>query len=445
MAKKKFPKSSTSKVVATDKKLLRYVILIPLAAFIVKMIVMSNIQSGGWLGADGENYTAGVDGLLRDGFFSNEPKLSYWPAGYPLLLWPLAKISLTNFYFLVSVIQSVFFAFATYYLANQLRKSSLKYLTFLTVLLISLNPTLSLSTLAVGYEAPIASCLMMIAGLFLKIFFSASQRVFILESAYIATWFALAIFMQPRFILVGVTCIILLIIKAGLSKSSTLALAVSLAIMSISPAIMMYRNSQVIGQVTISTNLGVTMAIGAGDETEGGYARSGPEVPCEATPPATTPTDNQKVKCVIKWYLQNPTKTINLAFNKSQFFWSPWSGPLVNGTMARNPWLKISPTESIGKTTDGARLVTGFFGKTVSYGWIVGQIFFLFLGYRAIRKIGEQEKFVGIILLTPVILSWLTSIGTIGDHRFRIPTMTLSLVLQAAGILSIKNRITKAF
>jgi hypothetical protein len=445
MAKKTFPKSSPSKAVATDKKLYRYVIFIPLAAFIIKMIVMSNIQSGGWLGADGENYTAGIDGLLRDGFFSDEPKLSYWPAGYPLLLWPLAKISLTNFYFFMSIIQSVFFAFASYYLANQLRKSSLKYLTFLTVLLISFNPTLSLSTLAVGYEAPIASCLMMVAGLFLQIFSSTGQKVTILQSAYIAGWFALAVFMQPRFILIGVICLILLIVKTGLSKSSALALAVSLAIMSVSPAIMMYRNSQVIGQLTISTNLGVTMAIGAGDETEGGYDRSGPEVPCEATPPATTPTDNQKVKCVVKWYLQNPAKTINLAFNKSQFFWSPWSGPLVNGTMARNPWLKISPTESIGKTNDGARLVTGFFGKAVSYGWIIGQIFFLFLGFREIRKIGDQEKFIGVILLTPVILSWLTSIGTIGDHRFRIPTMTLSLVLQAAGILAIKKRITKAF
>ena len=445
MAKKTFSKSKSLKATATDKKLYRYVILIPLAAFLIKMIVMSNIQSGGWLGADGENYTAGVDGLLRDGFFSDEPKLSYWPAGYPLLLWPLAKVSLTNFYFFVSVIQSVFYAFATYYLANQLRKSSLKYLTFLALLLISFNPTLSLSTLAVGYEAPIASCLMMIAGLFLKIFSSTGKRAFILKTSYIAGWFSLAIFMQPRFILVGVICIILLILKTGISNSSALALVVSLAIMSISPAIMMYRNSQVIGQAAISTNLGVTMAIGAGDETEGGYDRSGPEVPCEATPPATVPTDNQKVKCVIKWYIQNPIKTINLAFNKSQFFWSPWSGPLVNGTMARNPWLKISPTESIGKTNDGARLVTGAFGKLVSYGWIIGQIFFLFLGFREIRKLGDQEKFLGLILITPVILSWLTSIGTIGDHRFRIPTMTLSLILQAAGILAVKKRITKAF
>ena len=445
MAKQIRSKKPVVQANKADARILRYLIAFPVLALMIKMIIMSNIQFGGWLGADGENYTAGVDGLLRDGFFSDEPKLSYWPAGYPLLLWPLAKISLTNFYFFVSIIQSVFYAFATYFFANQLRKSNLKYLTFLALLLISFNPTLSLSTLTVGYEAPIASCFMMVAGLFLRILSSADNRVFTLKSSYMAGWFSLAIFMQPRFILVGVIFSILLFFKTGLSRSSALALIISIAIMSISPAIMMYRNSHVIGQATISTNLGVTMAIGAGDETKGGYDRSGPEVPCDATPPATTPTDNQKVQCVIKWYIQNPVKTVNLAFNKSQFFWSPWSGPLVNGTMARNPWLKIAPAQSIRKTDDGARLVNGYFGKVISYGWIIGQIFFLFLGYKEIRKIGDQGKFFGFILIAPVMLSWLISIGTIGDHRFRIPTMALSLVLQAAGILSVRKRITKAF
>jgi hypothetical protein len=113
--------------------------------------------------------------------------------------------------------------------------------------------------------------------------------------------------------------------------------------------------------------------------------------------------------------------------------------------MARNPWLKIAPAQSIRKTDDGSRLVNGGFGKTVSYGWIVGQIFLLVLGYREIRKIGSKERLIGLMLITPVILSWIMSIGTIGDHRFRIPTMGLSLVLQAAGILAVKKRISKAF
>jgi hypothetical protein len=38
----------------------------------------------------------------------------------------------------------------------------------------------------------------------------------------------------------------------------------------------------------------------------------------------------------------------------------------------------------------------------------------------------------------------LICIGTIGDHRFRVPTMGLSLLLQVAGLLAIRDRTTKA-
>ena len=250
--------------------------------------------------------------------------------------------------------------------------------------------------------------------------------------------------MQPRFLLVGVLYFLFWMIKSKNLKSLASILALSAAIMAIGPSIMIYRNSQVIDQATISTNLGVTMAIGAGDETSGGYARTGPEVPCEPTPPATSVTENEKIACVIKWYLTNPLKTLNLAYNKTQYFWSPWSGPLANGTMARNPWLKIAPTQSIRKTQDGADLISGNFGKVISYLWILGQLILLFWGYLALRKLGAFEKMLSNLVLLPVAISWLISIGTIGDHRFRIPTMSLSLFLQAVALISIRNRTTKA-
>jgi hypothetical protein len=262
--------------------------------------------------------------------------------------------------------------------------------------------------------------------------------------AGVAGWFALAIFMQPRFLLVGALYFLYWILKTRTFKVLVLTLALSGAIMAIGPAIMMYRNSQVIDQATISTNLGVTMAIGAGDETSGGYGRTGPEVPCVPKPPATAVTDNEKVRCVIKWYLANPIKTVKLAYNKTQFFWSPWSGPLAEGTMARNPWLNIAPTQSIIKTQDGANLVNGNFGKLISYMWILGQLLLLFWGFVTIRKIGVFEKILSNLVLLPIVLSWLISIGTIGDHRFRIPTMTLSLFIQAVALKSIRDRTSKA-
>ena len=74
---------------------------------------------------------------------------------------------------------------------------------------------------------------------------------------------------------------------------------------------------------------------------------------------------------------------------------------------------------------------------------MIGQLFFLFLGYRSLRKLGSDEKFFANLLILPVILSWLVSVGTIGDHRFRIPTMSLSLFLQVAAFLALRKKLNE--
>ncbi len=444
MAKYKNTKqiAKASKKEISDSKLHKYLIAIPLIALAIKFIVMANIEAGGWYGADGENYTAGVDGLLKDGFYSDEPKLSYWPAGYPLLLWPIAAISTTKFFYIVSFLQSIFFAYSTYFFTNKLRTSSLKYLAFWVSMLITFNPTLSLSSLAVGYEAPIASCFMMIAGIIWVNANPVLDRKFWINVAFVGGWFALATFMQPRFLLIAIIIAVLWALNVIGIKNRIRIAALVTVIMMVAPAIMIIRNMEVINKATISTNLGVTMRIGAGPETSGGYSRTGPEVPCEPKAPATTVSDNEIVICVIKWYLSNPVDTARLSFNKALFFWSPWSGSEGEGTMARNPWLKISPAQQIALSSKGGQdLVIGPIGVLVSWAWIIGQMIFLFAGYRVLRKIGTDEKFLANIILTPVVLSWLISIGTIGDHRFRIPTMSMSIFLQAIAFLAIRKKL----
>ena len=446
MAKYKNTKqiAKSTKKEISDSKLHKYLIAIPLIALAIKFIVMANIEAGGWYGADGENYTAGVDGLLKDGFYSDEPKLSYWPAGYPLLLWPIAAISTTKFFYIVSFLQSIFFAYSTYFFTNKLRTSSLKYLAFWVSMLITFNPTLSLSSLAVGYEAPIASCFMMIAGIIWANANPILDKKFWLNVAYVGGWFALATFMQPRFLLIAIILAVLWALKVVGIKNRIRIAALITVIMMVAPAIMVIRNIEVIDKATISTNLGVTMRIGAGPETSGAYGRSGPEVPCEPKAPATAVSDNDVVICVIKWYLSNPVDTVRLSFNKTLFFWSPWSGPEGTGTMARNPWLKISPAHQIALSSKGGQdLVIGPIGVLVSWAWIIGQMIFLFAGYRVLRKIGTDEKFLANITLTPVVLSWLISIGTIGDHRFRIPTMSMSIFLQVIAFLAIRKKISE--
>ena len=70
-----------------------------IAVFVVKLLIIFNIQGGNieisgrpffldgiWLGADGENYLKGYEALIREGIFSKESSLNYWPAGYPLVI-----------------------------------------------------------------------------------------------------------------------------------------------------------------------------------------------------------------------------------------------------------------------------------------------------------------------------------------------------------------------
>jgi len=444
MAKYKNTKqiAKSAKKEISDSKLHKYLIAIPLIALAIKLITMGNIPNGIWLGADGENYLTGLDGLVKDGFFSKEGLLSYWPAGYPLLMWPVAEIAQSKFFYLISAIQSIFFAYATYFFTNKMAKSSLKNFAFWTSIIIAFNPTLSLSTLAIGYEAPIAACFMMIAGIIWANINPTYDKKFWLSVAYVGGWFALATFMQPRFLLIAIVIAIFWALKVVGKKNQIRIAALVIAIMMVAPAIMIFRNIEVIDKATISTNLGVTMRIGAGPETSGGYDRNGPEVPCEPKAPTTSVSDNELVICVLKWYLTNPLDTVRLSFNKAIYFWSPWSGPEATGTMARNPWLKISPAQQIGKSNqNGQDLVFGPIGILISYLWIIGQVLFLFLGYQSLRKLGRDELFFARVLITPVLVSWLLALGTIGDHRFRVPTMSMSLVLQVIAILAIRKKL----
>ena len=443
MAKQSKSKKPLTQVNKAQVKIHRYLIALPLIAFVAKLITMANIEGEIWAGADAENYLKGVDGLYAEGLFSTASILNYWPAGYPILLWLLVLISTAKFFYLIGFIQSIFFAYATYFLTKNIAKTNILWLAFSASLMISFNPTLSLSSLAIGYEAPVAACFMMLLGVIIASRLNPTKPQY-LYAIYAGAWITLATFMQPRYLLAGFVVILIW----GLTFTSKnfairLALLASVAAL-ISPAVLVARNAVAIDKPIVSTNFAVAINYGAGELATGGYARVGEFVPCPPKPPATIVSDNQTIACVLKWYVKNPLKTVKLTFNKSEFFWSPWSGPLANGTMARNPWLKIAPTQNIAKDQSGAQLVSGPIGKIISWLWIIGQIAFLFYGFLTLRRGDQTSKLIANVAMSSVVISWLISIGTIGDHRFRIPTMCLSLLLQVAGMLHIKRKFSRA-
>ncbi|NDE72030.1 MAG: hypothetical protein EB054_04940, partial [Actinobacteria bacterium] len=191
----------------------------------------------------------------------------------------------------------------------------------------------------------------------------------------------------------------------------------------------------------ISTNLGTTMNIGAGPKSTGGYTNQATGVTCPEVQGNAAAQDSARVRCVLSWYLHNPIKTLQLSWNKSVYFWSPWVGPAANGTMARNPWALNHPIIGKVRTESGAVLVYKSSGKPISWNliksiswiWMIATLILMLFGFWITWKAGALERLLGLAALGMVLVNWLSTVATIGDHRFRIPSMGMSLFLQAIG------------
>ena len=443
-------KVASSKVNRANSSHLRAIILVSAAALLLKLFWLSSQQGRGLLGADGENYLEALVGLLEGGFFSEQGKLSFWPAGYPILMWPLAELSVVNLPFFVGALQSLIFAVSVAFFSFELSKSTLRKFTWPAFLLLSLSPTLTLNSVVIGYEVTSAALFLLVITLYMRLIRTDKRSIFNWETFLAALSISVSSFMQPRIMLLAIGILIPFAVYHYRGKAIPLFLSFSLFVVAIAPAILIFRNVQAEGFAAISTNLGTTMNIGAGPKSTGGYSDAATGVPCELIEGNSSEQDKQKVYCVLKWYLENPVPSLELFVKKFFFHWSPWFGPLSNGTMLRNPWLQVHPFAKTVEMQEGFAMVYGnlgrlfpgewIFGSLISWVWILGSLGFLAYGFIALRRRGGPSTFLAWALLIPVLLNTASSIGTIGDHRFRIPTLTLSLVLQLFGAYALFSR-----
>lgn len=421
------------------------------AIFFIKLIIIFNIElvdisisdrifpiQGIWLGADGENYITGYEALVQEGVFSQAGILNYWPAGYPLLILLLSFLGKSWVLTTLAIVQSGIFSLSAYLFANQISKTKIKKYSFLVFILILINPTLSLSSMVIGYESLAASGFLIVVALIISDLVKEKNNLFLFYLAINSSIIGVIAFMQPRMLVPGILINSLWLISKVRAKIAIPLLIASITLTLFFPATLIYRNSQAVGLKSISTNLGATMNIGAGNKANGGYMQKDYGVPCELSG-SPAEQDSQKVRCVLNWYLNNPAKTANLFYKKSVYFWSPWinngfMGEVSTGTMSRNPWQKINPIINIASNPDGAKLVSGKIGHLVAWLWLLGGVSLMLYGYLLLYRQRSLERFIGNIAIIVIATNWLVSLLSIGDHRFRIPVMGMSLFLQAIGI-----------
>jgi hypothetical protein len=464
---KRIKKPSKARVISSPKHLL----LIPATLLLIKLIIIVRIQGLNWyaegeqdlgkgllklldsrlvppniwFGSDGENYVRGLLGLVQDGLFSEARNLYYWPAGYPILMWGITLLFKGNLFLALGILQSLFYAVVCTYFVEQLWKTRVRKIALPVALILSLNPTLALSSIVVGYESIVASCLLLSVALLISYAKEVQKNLLDKKIILAATSFSVASFLQPRVIALAIVFLVVWGLAFFRLKTFSLFLALYLSISFFTSGALALRNYKAMEFVAVSTNLGVTMNIGAGKGASGGYVNNPRGVVCPDPEDGKSrgekniaQQDSEVVKCVLKWYLKNPTESMRLFWNKTVFYWSPWFGPLANGTMGRNPWLEVHPLKETIKTQSGFEMVAGGFGKAVSWAWILGNVIFLFMGWRVLWIFGGIERLWGTSALAMILTNWLISLATIGDHRFRIPTMTLSLTLQVIGLFGFR-------
>jgi len=432
-------KKAVSKKQILGKRQDQKLMAIPLVVLLIKFILLFSIPNHAWIGADGENYIGGLDGLRQDGYFSTNTLLSYWPAGYPLVMYVFGSVSPSNTLVIMAILQSILYAVSSLIFVRELAKTHLAKFCFWFAWILAINPTLSLSSMVIGYEVIPASIFLLAIALFMRDYRVKNKSVVSTNSVVAASLMSLSCFVQPRFLLTAAIFFTLWAFITRPKKVIPLFIGLTLLITAVLPISLATRNSNANGYNAISTNLGITMNLGAGSGASEKYDPNGKYgVPCSEVEGDAAQKDSHLVGCVIKWYLKNPTESAPLLIRKAKYFWTPWFGPEVAGSMNRNPWLQNHPLKSLAtNTAEGNNLVYGPVGKLISWAWMAGGLIFIYLGFRRMWKAQGLVRILGLFSIMIVVTNWIISVGTLGDHRQRVPIMTMSLLLQCVGFLTL--------
>jgi hypothetical protein len=428
MASKRLVKQSNKKA----KARLTHLTMLTFIVLVIKLILVARSNQSTWLGADGESFINNAGIISNEGFFSSNGSLMYFAGGYSFLLFLFNIFGTAALPYVTILFQTVSYSFAVWVLARQLLKLPVSAIAIPFAYISLLNPTLSLSSLQIGYESPVAAIYIAVVALLLRDLSQESLKKlkwpFLLGSGLLG----FAAFLQPKFILSSLAVLIIWVIARKPSKATALVIALSILSFTVLPASLSIRSQIAVGSWIPASSLGTVAAFGAGPNATG-HGSTDTGLICDTTGLSPESASNAKFKCAVKWYLTNPIPAVELIASKSIMFWSPWAGPLAEGSQGRNLYTRFHPVLEMSQSQEGYNFIAGPFGRFLAWAWLLGGLFVLFLGFYSLWKANRVTRALGSSAMAIVLASWLIAAGTQGDHRYRVPIMGMSLLLQISG------------
>lgn len=422
-----------------------------LAITLLKLIIIFNIEpisnysAGAWLGSDTDGYLEGAKSIATDGFLSKSRFLSYYAPGYPFFIFIVDTFFGSKTFLIISILQTIFYSFSIYLLAKQISLMGLRKVAISFVFIALLNPVISLSSMQLGYESIVASLVSVILAILIKNYHDSESKFVTYQIVLVSVLMGISIWFSPRMIHVN---LVVLILYASFtkSKSSLIAILCGICIVVTFQLAMNARNYIAIGSFTSQTSLGNLALMGAGPMATGTYKNGPTGISCIVASENEASQNSEKLKCAIKWYVENPLNGAVLLWKKSYFFWGPWFGPLCCGTNGNHPYYQsFHPIKSNITSQQQIDLIFGPIGKIISWMWIIGGWILLVLGFINLWSKKGRARIAGLLSISLICLNWLSALITIGDSRYRIPLMSISLLLQTIGLSEFIRRVRYKF
>jgi hypothetical protein len=161
-------------------------------------------------------------------------------------------ISVNGFLYFISIIQGLLFAYSTFLFTSQLLRTRVAFLAIATSFMISINPTLSLSSNVIGYETPVAGLLLLSIGLLLKDRIENPDNFSVKLVVFSGLAMGISCFFQPRILLFAVGTTLVYTLSISGKKTRLKFAALSLIVLMISPAVLVARNFKAIGSATVN-------------------------------------------------------------------------------------------------------------------------------------------------------------------------------------------------
>lgn len=410
--------------------------LICLVVFFIRLIHALLLRNHAYLGADGPNYITGFLSIIKEGVYSSDQHLLYWPPGYSFFMFIAYLLVPTNPLLAVSLIQNILCGLGIFFFSKRCSSKfvSSRYALYLCIVL-NINPMIYGMSLSIGYESIVISLYLIIIAVFLKGGLPSNSISGFLRLAVLIICMGVIVSFQPRLIITNIVIIVFFYIwRVKFNNFLVFSVIFLLFANAAAPLAYSLRNHKVHGAYIVSSNLADTLLIGAGDHATGAYNENPKGIPCTLDTTSISNREKSLTSCVLHWYATHPLKATKLFLNKAIFFWSPWSGPLSKGTLASHPWRMISPADLLEKHSNSLFLIT--VAKAFSALYLFGYIGITLLGYRQLLR---RESDLVVIRLAHVSLlcifaNMLISMATIGDNRFRVPVLGFLILLQLYGV-----------